>query len=283
LRSSNPPSEPSSEQVVAEIARDPAGALTAALPRIKRIVGSIGRRQGLSPQDVEDLDSHVRLKLIENDYARLRAYSGRSSFETYLLVCIQRLAHDLRDKALGSWEPSAEARRIGPHAVRLEILWVRDGLSLDECERTLKPHFPALLRTEIEEIAVRLPVRSRRRQEGDEELERRPAATPLPDQRMEEREAFAHRREILAALRAEVAKLSSEDRLLVSLRVESGLKVSEIARQCAASLGLEQKALYPRFEKIFATLKRGLAERGIRPEDALFVLSLGGRDEEELS
>ncbi|HEV7668666.1 MAG TPA: hypothetical protein VGS22_09090 [Thermoanaerobaculia bacterium] len=282
MRSSNPPSDPSSEQVVAEIARDPAGAFTAALPRIKKIVAYIGRRQGLALQDVEELGAHVHLRLIENDYARLRAYSGRSSFETYLLVCIQRLAHDLRDKELGSWEPSAEARRIGPHAVRLETLWVRDRLTLDECERTLKPHFPALSRQEIEEIAVRLPVRSRRRQEGDEELERRPAATPLPDERLEEREGFAARREILAALCEEVAKLPAEDRLLVRLRVESGLKVAEIARHCGASLGFEQKALYPRFEKIFATLKRGLAERGIRPEDALFALRLGGRDDEEL-
>jgi RNA polymerase sigma factor (sigma-70 family) len=277
LRSSNPPSDP--EQIVAEIARDPAAVLTRFLPQIGRIATWVGKSQGFPPHELEELEAHVRLRLIENDYARLRAYQGRSSFETYLSVCIQSLARDLRDKALGSWEPSAEARRIGSHAVRLETLWVRDGLTLDECERTLAPVFTDLSREEIEEIAVRLPVRTRRRQEGDDGLDRRPAPTPAPDQRLEEREDFAARREVLAVLREELAELSAEDRLLVRLRTESGLKISEIAR----SLGIDQKALYPRFEKIFATLKRRLGERGIRPEDALTALRLGGRDEEELS
>ncbi len=281
MRSSNPPSDP--ELIVAEIARDPAQVLTRFLPLIGRITAWVGRRQGLPSQEVEELEGQVHLRLIENDYARLRAYEGRSSFETYLSVCIQRLASDLRDKALGSWEPSAEARRIGPHAVRLETLWVRDGLTLDECERTLAPLFPALSRAEVEEIAVRLPVRARRRQEGDDGLDLRPAPTPAPDQQLVEREGFAARREVLAVLSEERAKLSAEDRLLVSLRIDSGFKISEIARQCSPSLGIDQKALYPRFEKIFATLKRRLGERGIRPEDALAALRLGGRDEEELS
>jgi RNA polymerase sigma factor (sigma-70 family) len=280
LRSSNPPSDP--EQILAEIARDPAQVLTRFLPEIERIVAWVGRRQGLPPQEVEELNGEVRLKLLENDSARLRAYGGRSSFESYLVVCIQRLAYDLRDKKLGAWEPSAEARRIGPQAVALERLWVRDGLILDECERTLAPQFPALTRQEIEEIAVRLPVRARRRQEGDESLDRRPAPTPSPDQQLEEREGFAARREILAALSEELAELTAEDQLLVRLRVESGLKISEIARQYATILGVDQKALYPRFEKIFATLKRRLGERGISSEDALLALRLSGRDEEEL-
>jgi len=280
LRSSNPPSDP--EQIVAEIARDPAQVFTRFLPLIGRITAWIGKRQGLTPQDVQDLEAQVHLRLIENDYARLRAYKGRSSFETYLSITIQHLARDLRDKALGSWEPSAEARRIGPRAVRLETLWVRDRLTLDECERTLKPVFPDLTRQEIEEIAVRLPVRTRRRQEGDDGLERQPAATPTPDQRMEDLEGFAALREVLAALREERAKLPAEDRLLVRLRIDSGLKVSEIARQCAQSLGIDQKALYVRFDKIFATLRQGLEKRGIRPEDARTALRLGGRDEEEL-
>ncbi len=262
--------------------RDPAGVLTAALPRIERIVAYVGRRQGLPAHEVEELGGHVRLKLIEDDYSRLRAYGGRSSFGTYLLVCIQRLAHDLREKALGSWEPSAEARRIGPHAVWLENLWLRDRLSLDECERTLAPRFPTLTRKEIEEIAVRLPLkRVRRRQEGDETLENMAALTSEPDRRLEESEAFAIKREILAALRDELAALPAEDRLLVRLRMENGFKVSEIARSGAAGPGLDQKALYPRFERIFATLERGLLSRGVRPEEVEGVIRLGGRDEEE--
>lgn len=280
MRSPNPPSDP--EQILAEIARDPGGVLTRFLPEIERIVAYVGRRQGLPPHEVEELNGEVRLKLLENDSARLRAYGGRSKFESYLLVVVQHLAKDLRDKKLGSWEPSAEARRLGPHAVLLETLWVRDGLTLDECERTLGPRFPALSRQEIEEIAVRLPVRARRRQEGDEGLDRRPAPAPTPDLWLEEREGFAARREILAALGEELAELPEEDRLLVDLKVVSGFKISEIARQCATSLGVNQKALYSRFEKIFAHLKRRLGERGISSEDALVALRLSGRDEEEL-
>ncbi len=283
MRSSNPPLDPG--VVVAWIARDPSGVLTAHLPQIERIVGAVARRRGLLPQEAEELGSEIRLKLIENDYARLRAYAGRSSFETYLLICIQRLAQDLRDKELGAWEPSAEARRIGPHAVQLETLWVRDGLTLDECERMLAPRFPTLSPREIDEIAVRLPRRTRRRkvQDGDEVLEHHPASAPLPDQLLDERADFAAKRDVLAALSEEIAKLSIEDCLLIRLRIESGLKVSEIARQGTPGSGSDQRALYSRFEKIFATLKRGLAERGIGPLDAQAALRLDGRDEEAMS
>ncbi len=286
MNSSKPPFDPeAARQKVLEIAADPENVLSASLPRIGKIVAGIARRSGLLPQQAEDLESEARLRLIENDYARLRAYEGRSSFETYLLTMIHRLAQDLRDKELGSWEPSAEARRIGPRAVALETLWQRDGRPLDECEGVLRSRFPELTRAEIEWIAARLPTRSLRRRGfvGDEELEAKPADLSPPDLRLEEREELLGKREILSALCQELAELGPEDRLLVRLRTESGLKVSEIARHCAQSLGLPQKTLYTRLDKIYAGLRRRLFERGFHAESVNSALHLGGRDVEEVS
>jgi RNA polymerase sigma factor for flagellar operon FliA len=42
--------------------------------------------------EADDFASHPKLKLIEDDYAILRKFQGRSSLRTYLTVVIERRA-----------------------------------------------------------------------------------------------------------------------------------------------------------------------------------------------
>src|SRR6185436_17582702 len=84
---------------------------------IERVTAFVCSRQHLSPSDVDDFSSHVRLKLIEDNYGIIRKFEGRSSFRTYLTVVIQRMFLDYRISAWGKWRPSAEARRRGPVAL----------------------------------------------------------------------------------------------------------------------------------------------------------------------
>lgn len=70
--------------------------LTANLPLVERAVAFACRRYRLQPEEAEEITSVVHLKLVENDYAVLRSYEGRSSLATFISVVVQRLVLDHR-------------------------------------------------------------------------------------------------------------------------------------------------------------------------------------------
>ena len=73
----------------------------------------LSRRNRLGTDEREDFTSYAMLKLVENDYARLRKYRGDSSFRTYLTVVMQRLFLDYRTQKWGKWRPSTTATPRG--------------------------------------------------------------------------------------------------------------------------------------------------------------------------
>jgi len=99
---------------------------------IERLVGRACRRVGIASSEIGDMASMVKLALVENDYAILRRYEGRSAIATYLTVCIQRLLADHRERTHGRWRPSPEAQRLGEGAVVIEDVVQRQGRSLEE-------------------------------------------------------------------------------------------------------------------------------------------------------
>jgi hypothetical protein len=70
---------------------NPAKLFEANLTLIERVIGVVCRRSRIFGADAEDFASTTRLALIENDYAILRKYEGRSSLATFLGVVVQRL------------------------------------------------------------------------------------------------------------------------------------------------------------------------------------------------
>ena len=128
---------------------------------IERVISFVSSRHHLPGVDADDFGAHVKLKLIEDDYAVLKKFEGRSSLRTYLTVVIQRLFLDYRIAAWGKWRPSAEATRGGEIAILLERLTSRDGYSFDEaCELLETNHQVTLPRAELEAMAGRLPGRT---------------------------------------------------------------------------------------------------------------------------
>ncbi len=83
------------------------------LALIERVTATVCRRGRLLGADAEDFASSVKIALVEDDYAILRKYGGRSSFEAYLAVVVQNLLTDQRTQTLGRWRPSREAERLG--------------------------------------------------------------------------------------------------------------------------------------------------------------------------
>src|SRR5689334_14774092 len=129
------------------------------LALIERLVRFVCQRSRVVGADVDDFDSAVKLALVENDYAVLRAWEGRSSLATYLTVVIQRLLYDERARTLGRWRPSPEAKRLGDDGVLLETLLRRDERSIAEATEIVRARDASLTAADVEAMAARLPQR----------------------------------------------------------------------------------------------------------------------------
>jgi len=227
---------------------------------IERVISFVSMRHHLPGVEADDFESHVKLKLIEGDYAILRKFQGRSSLRTYLTVVIQRLFLDYRISAWGRWRPSAEAKRAGEVAVLLERLTGRDGYGFEEaCELLETNHQVTASRTELEAIAGRLPSRARRRFESDEALEHVASAPSPADDGIAEAERAAMAERVAAALKAAMAGLDPQDRLVLAMRFEDGCTVVEIA----GMLRLDQKGLYRCLDRLLKGLRSALLTSGV--------------------
>ena len=84
----------------------------------------------LSPEDKEDVAAQVLLRIVENDYAALRQFRGKSSLASYLTViarrtCVNELTNRLQSKeaAKPHHEPMADTLAIAkPKQGGLETL-----------------------------------------------------------------------------------------------------------------------------------------------------------------
>lgn len=246
--------------------------LTENLPVIERAVAFACRRYGLRPDEAEELESIVKLKLIENDYAILNAYERRSSFATFISIVVQRMAIDFRVHEWGKWHASAEAKRIGPLAIDLERLLHREGRTIEEAATILRES-----RETVEQLAARLPARApRRRDVAIEEAE--PAAVTRPADAEElvfagERRKTSER--VSAIVSALLSRVPDDEQLILQLRFEGGMTVAQISR----ALQIDQKLTYRRIERRVRELKEELLRAGVDSRD---VLDLIGHDEAAL-
>jgi RNA polymerase sigma factor (sigma-70 family) len=252
-----PPREP-------RTAPSPQELFLANLVLIERLVTWQCRRYHIRREAAEDFASWVKLKLIDDGYKVFRQYKGKSKLETYLTVVVQRLALDHLDHLWGKWRPSAEARRLGPLAVRIERLR-RDGISREEILRTSLGS--EVSTAEVETILARLPQRVPRRMAGEGRLATLQAPGGSPEQHLCKRESEEALARVRAVLERALAGLPPEDRALARLR--GRLKVADIARL----FGREEKPLYRRMEKILRVLRRAMEREGVSAEVAREALA----------
>jgi RNA polymerase sigma factor (sigma-70 family) len=238
---------------------------------VQRIVRALGRRHSLSPQDVEDFESLVMLRLLEDDSAILRRFRGDSALATYLTVVVAMLLHEWRVKRWGRWRPSAEARRRGELAVRVETLVWRDGHGAREAAELLRAGDHAgVTESEVRRLLSELPARAPLRpvEVGAEPLSSVAGSTAADDGILGEERRRA-RRAAEGALADALEQLDTEDRVLVRMRYLEGLGVAQIARL----LGVPQKPLYRRIERSLARLRADLERRGFTAEQLAELLA----------
>jgi RNA polymerase sigma factor (sigma-70 family) len=252
------------------------------LPEVERTIAFICRRHHLRDADAEDFGSFTKVKLIENDYAILRKFEGRSELRTFLSVVIHRFLLDYRNHLLGKWRPSAEAKRLGATAISLETLLHRDRRPLEEAVRAIRSSGEESSEAELEQLAARLPRRpARPRDVAIDELTNEPAGEDDTELGMldADRERLAHR--VAEVVRETIDRLPREDRAILRMHFIGGMTVARIAR----ALGIEQKPLYPRLLRHFTTIRRALEAAGITPaqiEDLIGRTNIDfGLDDEE--
>jgi RNA polymerase sigma factor for flagellar operon FliA len=238
------------------------------LALIERVIAWVCARRCLRGPDAEDFGSTVKLRFIENDYEILGRFESRSSLKTYLTAVVNRLYLDYQTQRFGKWRPSAEARRLGPLALRLESLLHRDGLTFEEALGVLQTDFGASQsREELYEISLKLPRRpSRRPGTGDGPARAEPMSGPSTVEHAE-RQALAER--TFDALRRALERLPARDRIMLRLHVEAGLSMADVAR----SLGEDQRSLYRRRDALYRQLRLDLEAEGIRCQDAHELLA----------
>lgn len=249
----------------------PREVLLANLDLVSDIVRVHARRLDLPPQEREELEGWVRLKLVEDDFAVLRRFAGRSTLRTYLTTVVQRLLLDLAGRDRGRWRASAAARRLGALGEALEDLLHRRGVSFDEACRSLQA-MPAWRHVTVRELAElqrclppRLPA-PRGAVSGEKAEAWARDRRPDPEQATVASEMA---RTVGGALAAAFRRQQARDRLILRLRFEQGLTGAEIG----AAVGLAAKAVYRRIDQLLHDLQGEMRAAGIRSADVADLLA----------
>ncbi|MDJ0839099.1 MAG: sigma-70 family RNA polymerase sigma factor [Acidobacteriota bacterium] len=231
------------------------------LDYVRRTASAICARNGFSREDSEDFVSALIVKLMEDDYAVIGKYRGRGNIQVYLVTVARHFFQDYRNKLWGKWKPSAEAKRLGPTAVQLDMLTSRDGHSLDVAIGILRDNH-GVNESEAELVVLynRLPYRSGRTELDEATLGELPAVGGSGELALLEKEKRERFSRADAVMQKTLAGLEPEERLLVKLVYHDGLKIAEIARR----LGTNQKKLYRWVDKIIVDLRREMERAGVR-------------------
>jgi len=229
------------------------------LPLIDEVIARVCRRSRLFGADAEDFASAVKLALIEDDYALLGKFEGRSSLAAFLTVAVQRMLLDERMQTLGRFQPSTEARRLGEAGLLIETLLVRDRRSIDEALPIVRAVDGEMTREKVEALAARLPVRAPRPRAVDLADDAEIPASETADAR-----AMAHELRRLSDRMSDVVRrvfetFSSEERMLLRCRFGSSMSIADISRM----MRVPQRPLYRRLEALLARLRAALAREGI--------------------
>ena len=243
------------------------------LELIDQIVRGVGRRFRLRPDELDDLRSAIHLKIIENDYEVLRRFQNQSSLKTYLTTVVVHHFFDALHAKHGKWRASEEAKRLGPVAVLLERLTVRDGIPFDQAVRLLQiNHHVKETEAELDAYFRAFPIRPPRQEVSDDALGHR-RAPARADDALEQREKTRRITRVKAVLALAMAGLMAKDQLLMQMIFRDAMRVSQVARL----LKLELKPLYRHLDKLKRQLRETLEANGVTAED-LELTGLGNVD-----
>lgn len=205
----------------------PAEWLVRHLPLVASVVRQVARSTRVPAQDVPDLQSAVLTKLVRNDYRALRTFRGTAQIRTFLFTLTRRVVLDARNSAWGKRRrPPSPDGAVSPSAGEA-------------------PHQRPVCVSLDASVDV-------------------PTRTGCPHRRLEDLERARAGASLAARLERALTALPPDDRLLVKLRHERGLRVSQIAD----TLGLDQRRLYTRLYGIHRELRTRITALGVSAAEA---------------
>lgn len=227
--------------------------------QIEKVIGVIAHRKGLSNEEAKELYSLTMLKIVDDDFAVLRKFYQRSSWNTYLTVVVSRILLDERARKWKRWRPSAVALRLGETARLLDQRINRDGWPVAEAIADLRVRGITESSAQLEDLAAQIPRRFPRHF--------LPAETALRERECEEwasgrLDACEQRQAVQLigkALRQVLRAIPETDRRLLELRFAQARTVRDIAEL----EGLPARPLYSRFERVLRRLQRQLKREDI--------------------
>jgi len=242
------------------------------LPVIDDITGQVCRRHRLSAAEADDFRSDVRMHFYDRNCEALRRFEGRSTLGTYLTVSIQRLFLDYRNRIWGRWRPSAEAKRLGPTAMLLERLIIRDGWSAQEAAELLRVNHGVAIDSQLSALSDTLTRRTVVRQfVSDADVADFESPDPGSDVNVVRSEQDFLAQRVRRALTRARQTLNPEDQLILKMRFEDSVSVANIAR----AMHLNQKRLYRTIERLLARLGQCLDAEGISRSDVRTLFGEG--------
>lgn len=241
---------------------------------IESVLAYTRRAHRLSADDGDEFTSWARLRLLEDDCAVLRKFGRMSSFKAFIVVVINRLFLDWRIKEWGKWRPTPMARRLGPVAVELERLVLRDRLEYGHATQLLISKGFAASERECDAAWEQLRRRAYRMRVSSDLLLELPSDVPDPIV-VRERKQLMQR--VVQAMNEAIAQLPPDDQLIFKMRYHDGVTVARIAKLIDA----DQKRLYRRFEQIEQQLRAGILARGLAQDDIRELFQGVDPDEDE--
>ena len=237
-------------------------------PLIQRLVAFTAWRYQLTPQDTEDFESWVTLKIIDDDYRVLRQFAGRSTLKSYLTVVVNREIIEFHRRAYGKRRhpPGEVAKLIDQYGNRenYPVERIRDLLQ--------EKHGVEVTQEDVERaIADGRRLHCGRSFVGEEAFADRPSPNPDPEQSLVAEERRRQLERVHACIDRLITQLPELEGTMLTLRFKKGMKIVDIARQWR----VEEKPLFRRFQIVLRKLREALCKEGI---DGPFVRDLLSND-----
>ena len=233
---------------------------------IEQVVGDLARRHHLAPAEVQEFRGIAMRSLERHDFELLRAFDGRSTWETYLTLVVTREFFLFQGELWGQWRPTQTARRLGPAAVLLEELVLRDHVSISEAIDLMRSvHRVDMPRYRIAQMAqeLRLDVGFGER---------------LPSLAAEARGEGCSDPRIQEVVREALAALPPDDRLIVELRFRDGQPLTRIAR----IMRMDARPLQRRLNQVKAVIADSLLGEGVSRTEIDALLQHGECDTSQM-
>jgi hypothetical protein len=227
-------------------------------PHVTLLVQDIARHYHLAAHEISEFSTLVEHTLERNDYELLRAFDCRSTWETYLSTVVTRLFFEFQLELWGQWRPSAASQVLGPAAMLLEELVLRDRLPLaDAIDLMRTTHRVDLSQHRIDLLARELGL------PGHRDYGPSTSSGAIAEAEL------AHDPAIRAALSDAIALLSPEDRLLLAMRYVDRQPLTRIAKVLRAA----PRPLQRQIEQAKEVLRTSLLTQRIAVQDVDALLS----------